>query len=71
MSTTITKNLRLLKYLWKFAPALIIWKTLLMFVNIFINIIFNVLFIQYLVASMESGEDFNRVLVVILLVAFS
>lgn len=69
MSTTITKNLRLLKYLWKFAPALIIWKTLLMFVNIFINIIFNVLFIQYLVASMESGEDFNRVLVVILLVA--
>lgn len=69
MFITLFKNLRLLKYLWWFAPSLIVWKTSLMFVNIFINITFNVLFIQYLVSSMEKGEDFNRVLVVIFLVA--
>lgn len=69
MNNAILKNIRLLRYLWRFAPTLIVWKSALMFINIFINITFNVLFIQYLVASMEKGEDYNSVLIVIFLVA--
>lgn len=52
----------MIKFIAKYAPKMIVIKSILAITSIFVNIAFNIVFFKYVVDSMEYGGDFKSVL---------
>lgn len=68
MRQTIKDNLQLLKYVWKYSPAIIIWRIINVCLNIAVDATLNVMFLQVVVDAMTAGMGMGVVLKYVLVV---
>lgn len=66
---TMKNVIRLLQYVFKFAPELVVVKTVSIILEVFINIMVNVSLIGHIIDSIARGEPFSEVVKYVLICA--
>lgn len=69
--TVLCNNIKLLKYVIKFAPELFFWRSLLAIVGVVLNLVAGVGFMKFLTDAIEYKYSFNRVIICISIIGAS
>lgn len=68
MKKTIRNNMQLLKYVWKYSPEIVIWRIIIVVLNIAVDATLNVIFLQVVVDAMTSGAGLKQIFKYIIIV---
>ncbi len=62
IKNTVRNNLKLLKYVWKYAPELVVWKIITVILNVIVDATMNVMFLQAVVDAITEGAGMGIVM---------